>query len=90
MRFFEWDEAKSRSNALKHGISFHESVVIWSDPQMIRLKSLLIGEFETRYLVIGSVNGKIWTAIITMRNEKIRIISVRRSRKNEEKLYYAT
>lgn len=55
---------------------------------MIRLKSMVNDTQEIRYLVIGTIKDKAWTAIITMRGEKIRLISVRRQRKNEEKLYH--
>jgi uncharacterized DUF497 family protein len=41
----------------------------------------------SRFLLIGKYNNKIWSAIFTVRQEKIRVISGRRSRKNEEEIY---
>ncbi|EPC6195439.1 BrnT family toxin, partial [Vibrio cholerae] len=42
---------------------------------------------EPRYLVVGLLNGKHWSGVITYRGANIRIISVRRSRKAEVSLY---
>ncbi len=42
---------------------------------------------EPRYLVVGKISGKHWSGIIIYRKEKIRIISVRRSRKEEVEFY---
>jgi uncharacterized DUF497 family protein len=81
---FEWDSAKSDRNQAKHGISFGQAVALW-DGAVVSLKSHQLGEL--RQLVIGHINGKTWTAIITERGETIRIISVRRSRETEEQLY---
>jgi len=38
-------------------------------------------------MVIGKISRKYWSGVITYRNEKIRIISVRRSRKEEVDIY---
>ena len=42
---------------------------------------------EPRFLVIGMIEGKVWTGVITYRGEAVRIISVRRSRKEEVEHY---
>jgi hypothetical protein len=81
---FEWDSAKSGSNQAKHGISFGQAVSLW-DGVVVSFKSHQPGEL--RQLVIGRINGKTWTAIITERGDTIRIISVRRARETEEQLY---
>lgn len=79
---FEFDENKSRTNKEKHGIDFVEAQQLWHGPIVI------VGGRdvnEKRMLVIGEIDGKPWTAIITMRDGVIRIISVRRARDAEEK-----
>jgi uncharacterized protein len=82
---FEYDPDKSASNKIKHGIDFDEAQVLWDDPErvVVQAKNLV----EPRYLVIGMINGKHWSAITTTRGENIRLISVRRSRLEEIKLY---
>jgi len=83
---FEYDENKSLSNKQKHGIDFKEAQALWSDPYAFELESKN-SENEKRFLVLGKIASKNYTAIITYRLENIRIISVRRSREKEVKLY---
>ena len=79
---FEWDPDKNASNKLKHGIDFVTAQAIWDDPCRAVLDSTLSD--EPRQLTIGLVHGRMYTAITTTRGDIIRIISVRRSRKEEE------
>ena len=81
---FEFDPEKSLANQLKHGIDFSEGQLLWENI-CIELDSPFLGEL--RKLVIGKINDNFWTAIITHRNDKVRIISIRRSRTNEKNLY---
>ena len=83
---FEYNENKSNINKLKHHISFDEAKELWEDPYSFEIPSLQ-SENEDRFLVLGQINSKNYTAIITYRTTNIRIISVRRSRKKEIKLY---
>lgn len=82
---FEFDKQKSKRNKEKHGINFVEAQRIWEDPEFVMIPARTIG--ESRYLLIGKYDNRIWSAIFTLRNQKIRLISVRRSGKNEEKIY---
>lgn len=83
---FEYDANKSKSNKLKHDISFEEAKVLWDDPYAFELPALQ-SEEEERFLVLGQINSKNYTAIITYRGTNIRIISVRKSREKEIKFY---
>ena len=82
---FEFDTIKSNSNKEKHGIDFYEGQVLWNDPDLIEIPVKTTD--EPRFLVIGNISGKHWSGVITYRFEKIRIISVRRSRKEEVEIY---
>ncbi len=82
---FEYNPQKSLSNKQKHGINFEESLGLWNDPLVIEVP--INGFDEARYMVIGKLNHKTWSAIITYRGDKIRLISVRRSRENEANHY---
>jgi uncharacterized protein len=82
---FEFDEAKSRANRVKHGIDFVEAQELWLDDNLLRAASR--SETEARFLFIGVIGGKHWSAIVTYRSEAIRIISVRRSRAREVEAY---
>lgn len=81
----EFDERKGRANARKHGIDFIEAQALWSDPNLIEISAKTVD--EPRFLVIGRISGKHWSAVVTHRSERIRLISVRRSRPEEVALY---
>jgi len=83
---FEYNEHKSSINKEKHGIDFLEAQKLWDDPYAFELPSPQ-SEDEERFLVLGKIDFKNYTAIITYRDKNIRIISVRRSRDKEKKLY---
>jgi uncharacterized DUF497 family protein len=83
---FEFDPAKSAANAVKHGIDFEQAQALWDDDRLLTLQSRM-DQDEVRWLVIGRIGKAAWTAIITRRGEAIRIISVRRARKQELELY---
>ena len=82
---FEFDPEKSVSNKAKHGIDFQEAQSLWKDLDLLEIP--VKTSDEERFLIIGMIDGKHWSGVITYRSGKIRIISVRRSRKEEVKLY---
>jgi uncharacterized DUF497 family protein len=82
---FEFNEAKSNANRLKHGIDFVEAQSLWADDHRLEVPARVTD--EARFVVLAKVRNKIWAAVITYRSDKIRIISVRRARKREISLY---
>lgn len=82
---FEYDKNKSDSNKLKHGIDFEEAKELWNDLNAVEIKTKYPS--EDRYVILGCIGNKHWTAVITYRNGKKRIISVRYSSKKEKKIY---
>jgi uncharacterized DUF497 family protein len=82
---FEWDSQKSISNREKHGIDFETAKSLWLDDKRVEIQ--IAFPSEDRWALIAAVEGKMWTAIYTMRNDVIRVISVRRARAREVKLY---
>lgn len=81
----EFDDKKSTQNLTKHGIDFESAQALWDDPDLLVIPAKTTD--EARFLVIGVIEHKHWSAVITYRGEIIRIISVRRSRVEEVKLY---
>lgn len=81
---FEFDAAKSASNWQKHGIDFVQAQALWDSP---RVEVPLSHPLEERSLLIGRIDEKHWTAVITYRGDRVRIISVRRARKGEVQAY---
>jgi uncharacterized DUF497 family protein len=82
---FEYDPVKSKTNKDKHGIDFIEAQKLWEDPCLLEIPARTVD--EKRFLVIAKMENKYWAGIITYRKENIRIISVRRARDEEIKLY---
>lgn len=82
---FEFDESKSNGNLEKHGIDFIKAQALWNDPDLLQIQAK--SEDEPRFLLIGRIALKHWSAVTTYRSEVIRIISVRRSRVKEIELY---
>jgi uncharacterized protein len=82
---FEFDERKSRANKAKHGIDFVEAQALWLDEALVEAPAR--SDSEARFLVVGVMAGRHWSAFITYRNENIRLISVCRSRPEEVAIY---
>ena len=82
---FEFDPEKSAGNKAKHGVDFIEAQSLWLDSDIVEVPVKVSD--EPRFLVIGKIDEKHWSGVITYRDEKIRIISVRRSRKEEVDIY---
>jgi hypothetical protein len=85
MLSFEFDEKKSLSNLDKHGIDFIEAQKLWNDPYLIEIQAKTTD--EPRFLVIGRISDKHWSAVVTPRNGVVRIISVRCSKIEEVEIY---
>jgi len=85
MKDFEFDDDKSLANLEKHGIDFRAAQELWDDPDLLEFPAK--SDNEPRFVVIGQIATQHWSAVVTYRNERIRLISIRRSRKKEVELY---
>ncbi len=85
---FEFDPGKSEANRAKHGIDFDEAQSLWDDPDLIEVPARVTD--EPRSLVIGMIEQRHWSAVVTYRGARIRTISVRRSRAKEIEIYEST
>ncbi|MDO9459559.1 MAG: BrnT family toxin [Alphaproteobacteria bacterium] len=82
---FEYDPNKSNANKLKHEIDFESAQRLWEDQERLEIPVKTTGELRT--MIIGMIDDKHWSAVITYRSEAIRLISVRRARTEEVALY---
>jgi uncharacterized protein len=82
---FEYDPAKSLANLKKHGIDFIGARALWRDPDRLEIPARSLD--EPRIQVIGRIEDMVWSAFITVRGDRIRIISVRRARDEEKAAY---
>lgn len=82
---YEYDDNKSLANKQKHGIDFEDAKLLWNDDRMVEI--LTSYEDEERFINIGKISSRFYTVVSTIREDKIRIISARRSRKKEIEIY---
>ena len=82
---FEFDPEKNDKNKKKHEMDFYEAQALWDDPDLIEIPARTAD--EPRFMVIGKIAGTHWSGVITYRGNAVRIISVRRSRKEEIDIY---
>jgi hypothetical protein len=90
---FEWDEAKAKSNASKHGVTFEEAVRVFDDPYAF-FRDDRSGSSEARWQAVGIAFGVTVLLVVHTVNssaggqsETIRIISARAATRREQALY---
>ncbi len=81
---FEYDPRKSQASKSKHGLDFEETQLLWNDLQRAEIKAF--SEMEPRFMIIGKIGDKHWSAMVTYREDKVQLISVRRSHTDEIKI----
>lgn len=82
---FEFDPLKNAANQQKHGIDLVQGQRLWQDPLRVEVPARTVD--EPRWLVTGQIDGKHWSAVVTYREQRTRIISIRRSRAEEMAIY---
>ena len=84
---FEWDENKNKSNIQKHGIDFNDSANIFDHAMVIKLdKRADYG--ESRWIGLGQLESIVIIIVFTKRNDRMRIISIRKASKQERRIYF--
>ena len=84
---FEFDPAKDEANRFKHRLRLAFGRRVFDDPRHAILPSFRIVDGEERFKAVGFVNGKLYTAVHVWRDDRIRLISVRRSNASEQRDY---
>jgi len=83
---FEWDDGKNKTNKRDHKIGFEAIFDFdWTSAQIADRSRVV--DSEQRFAAIGPMRGKLYTVIYTWRKNTIRIISLRRSNRKEERAY---
>lgn len=85
---FEWDALKADRNLRKHGVSFHEAATVLEDALSITYHDPDHSATEHRFITVGtSRSGRVLMVAHTDRGEKVRIISARRTTRQERRQY---
>ncbi len=82
---FEYDPSKSARSKEKHGIDFEEAKSLWEDEDRLFIPAR--SETESRFAMLAGYRERVWVAFYTLRQRRVRIISVRRARPNEREAY---
>ena len=82
---FEFDPAKSEANKAKHGIDFVAAQELWYDFFGVDADAGYAA--EARRVRVGRIAGILWAGVYVLRDERVRIISVRRARIQERRRY---
>ena len=82
---FECDERKSRINRPKHGIDFAEAQALWLDVSLVESEARSVR--EEWFVLVCIICYEHWSAVVTYRGGRVRLVSVRRSRREEMTLY---
>ena len=67
---FEYDSDKSAANKVKHGIDFAEAQALWRDPWLLEAPART--DDEPRFLVVGRLEARHWSAVCVRRGGNIR------------------
>ena len=85
---FEWDRAKARQNARKHGVSFEEAATVFGDSLSLTIDDSVPSVGEDRFVTIGlSADGRLLVVVHTERGDTVRIITARRATARERTAY---
>jgi uncharacterized protein len=87
MLAFEWNDAKAELNRRKHGIGFADAVKAFGDPNLCFLEDNALSYGEVRMIALGLSGLELLTIVFTERGDVTRIISARRSTKEEQRIY---
>ena len=85
---FEWDPAKARANARKHGITFDEACTAFGDVLGVLLHDPDHSDLEPRYLLLAASNrGRLLVIAFAERPPRTRLISARQATRRERRMY---
>ena len=84
---FTWSESKARANLTKHGVAFEDAAAVFLDPLRVDFDASHPDDGEVRRKVLGAIDGRVLSAVYTLRDGDIRLISVRRANTPETRRY---
>jgi len=84
---FAWDETKHESNLAKHGLDFLDAEAVFDGPTFTFEDDRFDYEQE-RFITLGILRGVVVAIAHTEQNDIVRVISMRKARKYEQKIYF--
>ena len=80
---FEWEEAKNSTCFERQGFDFAYAVRAFLDPHRIVEQDRRRDYGEDRYRLLGTVDGRAYVVVYTVRGSAVRIISARKANGKE-------
>jgi len=80
---FEWDDAKNSACFERRGFDFAHAVNAFHDPHRIVVQDRRRDYGEDRFRLLGTVEGRAYVVVYTMRGPAVRIISARKANPKE-------
>ena len=84
---FVWDERKRKSNIKKHGFDFIDAEQVFNGATFTIVDDRL-NYHEDRFITLGMLEDVVVVIAHTEEEDIIRIISIRKATKNEQKIYF--
>ena len=85
---YHYDPQKKVANLKKHGLDFDDARGVIESAQTVTFEDRRFDYEEARFITLGLLHGEV-VAIATAETAKtIRIISMRKADRNEQKIYY--
>ena len=84
---FEWDEVKQQANLRKRRLDFADAETVFAGATFT-FEDDRFEYGEDRYITLGLLRGTVVVIAHTERKEVIRVISMRKATKNEQKVYF--
>ena len=85
---FTWDEKKPKLNLAKRGIDFRDAEAIFDGP-MVTVEDTREDYGEPRYVALGLLEGIVVSLVYAERNDRIRVISIRKALKHEARFFFS-
>ena len=84
----EFDPVKDTTNQSKHGLSLAKSVEFDLSTSKIQISKNSLSH-ELRYVATGFIGSRLHVMVYCIRNESVRVISLRKANNREIRKYYA-
>ena len=84
---FEWDDAKSDACLAHRGFDFAYAIRAFLDDDRVVCRDHRWDYGEDRYRVLGTIEGRVFVVIYTVRGSVMRIISARKANGREVREY---
>jgi uncharacterized protein len=83
---YEWDDAKNRKNATKHGLDFEDAEQVFAGP-CVTFEDDRFAYGEERLITLGLLADRLVVIAHAPRDDGTRIISMRKGNRREQKVY---